>query len=78
LQQQSKDGSSFTALRRTGERGPAQEAAAQPEVVDLNNRMELRRSEEQFRRIAAPLICLTHLNAALHCKDQMASHLRNG
>ena len=35
----------------------AQEAAAQSEVVALNNRMELRRSEEQFRRIAAHLNC---------------------
>ena len=39
----------------------AQEAAAQTELVALNNRMELsmelRRSEEQFRRIAAPLNC---------------------
>ena len=35
----------------------AQEAASQSEVVALNNRMELRRSEEQFRRIAAPLNC---------------------
>ena len=34
----------------------AQEAAAQTELVALNNRMELRRSEEQFRRIA-PLNC---------------------
>ena len=32
----------------------AQEAAAQSEAVAQNNRMELRRSEEQFRRIAAP------------------------
>ena len=31
----------------------ALEAAAQTELVALNNRMELRRSEEQFRRIAA-------------------------
>ena len=31
---------------------------AQEEMVALNNRMELRRSEEQFRRIAAPLNCL--------------------
>jgi hypothetical protein len=76
LQQQSRDGSSFTAFGRTGERArernrvqhlaqhleqqsqsgiatqQAQEAAAQLEVVALNNRMELRRSEEQFRRIA--------------------------
>jgi hypothetical protein len=57
MQQQSRNGSSFTALRRTGERGPAQEAAAQPELVVLKNSMELRRSEEQFRRIAAPLNC---------------------
>jgi len=35
----------------------AQEAAAQTELVALNNRMELRRSEEQFIRIAAPLNC---------------------
>ena len=35
----------------------AQEAAAQPVLVTLNNRMELRRSEEQFRRIAATLNC---------------------
>ena len=35
----------------------AQEAAAQSEVVALNNRMELRRSEGQFRRIAAHLNC---------------------
>ena len=41
MHQQSKDGSSFTALGRTGKRG----------------RMELRRSEEQFRWIAAPLNC---------------------
>ena len=103
----------------------AQEAAAQPEVVALNNRMELRRSAQSRRRIAAtlncsltrehtaveeyiyrrsytplaikqlqtrngmigivqtqewggaggtqpPLNCLTHLGAALHCKDQAA------
>ena len=54
-QQQSRNGSSFTALGGTGERGPAQEAAAQPELVVLKNSKELRRSEEQFRRIAAPL-----------------------
>ena len=41
MHQQSKDGSSFTALGRTGKGG----------------RMELRRSEEQFRWIAAPLNC---------------------
>ena len=35
----------------------AQEAAAQPELVALNIRMELRRSEEHFRRILATLNC---------------------
>jgi len=35
----------------------AQEAAAQSEVLALNNRMELRLLEEQFKRIAAPLNC---------------------
>ena len=32
----------------------AQEAAAQPEVVALNNRMELRRSEEQKKDCSHP------------------------
>ena len=32
----------------------AQEAAAQPEVVALNNRMELRRSEEQRKDCSHP------------------------
>ena len=58
MHQQSKDGSSFTALGRTGERG----------------RMELRRSEEQFRWIAAPLNCsLTRKHTAV----EVWSHRRS-
>jgi len=32
----------------------------------LNNRTELRRSEEQFRRIAAPLNCLHMTHSGVH------------
>ena len=44
----------------------AQEAAAQPEVVALNNRVELRRSEEQFSRIAFHLNCLHMTQSGVH------------
>ena len=56
MHQQSKDGSSFTALGRTGELG----------------RMELRRSEEQFRWIAAPLnLSLTREHTAVEVYIQL-------
>jgi len=61
LQQQSRNSSSFTALGRTGERGPAQEAAAQPELVVLKNKYGAQAFSGAVQKDCSPPELLAHI-----------------
>ena len=60
-QQQSRNGSSFTALGGTGERGPAQEAAAQPELVVLKNKYGAQAFSGAVQKDCSPPEALAHI-----------------